>query len=151
MSAIDQLLQDHRDLLALGDQLNALLGIVKPATAELARARWQISSLVGRHLAAQDEVMRTLVRVGLKPNEQLIFDQYFADLVDLRLSFAEHNCEWTLDSIHVDWTGYRIAARAQIRGLRNRIAWEEQFLFPVLRHLETVLNDAARVDQRSAA
>jgi hypothetical protein len=136
LATLDLLFQQHRDLLALGKEFGALLDGSPAIAAELARVRWQISSLVGRHLVAQDELMRTLGRTGLKPNEQAIFDQYFTELLEMRLSFAKHNCEWTLDAVQHDWAAYRSAARCMITGLSDRIAWEERYLFPVLQTLE---------------
>jgi hypothetical protein len=144
------LLQQHRDLLMLGKELDALLNGHAPVGPALARVRWQISSLVGRHLVTQDEVMRSLARLGLKPREQEIFDRYFADLLDVRLSFANHNCEWTLDALQADWSGYCAAAREQISGLGRRIHWEEETLFPVLRSLEAS-TIALASEARSAA
>jgi hypothetical protein len=151
MATLDLLLQQHRDLLTLGKELGAFLDSEAPVLSELARVRWQISSLVGRHLAAQDEVMRSLARLGLKPRERAIFDQYFADLLDMRLAFANHNCAWTLEAVQADWRGYGVAVREQIVGLSNRIDWEEQVLFPVLRALEANAIALASGDARSAA
>ena len=146
MATLDLLFQQHRDLLALGKELGALLDGSTAVAAELARVRWQISSLVGRHLVDQDELMRTLARNGLNPDEQAIFDQYFAGLPDMRLSFAKHNCEWTPDAVQQDWAGYGGAAQSMITGLTDRIAWEERYLFPILQTLEA--NSAALTGDR---
>ncbi len=138
---IEELLQQHRELLDLASELEHLTNDNEPAVPLIAQLRWQLSSLVGKHLAAQDEAMRLLARHGLKSNEQAIFDAYFADLVDLRLSFADHNARWTLTAVRGDWLTYGLAAREQTASLGKRIVWEEQFLFPLLRRLAAIQSE----------
>ena len=133
---VNHLLEEHRQLLKLADELLALAGQPQmPDIDRLARIRWQLARQFGNHIAAEDTTIRRPIGIGIGigigSTANDIIRTYDSGLMDLRHVLADHNARWPIAAIRSDWAGYGNALRTTIAILRKRMAWEEKVAYPL--------------------
>jgi len=76
--------------------------------------------------------VQQLRRRPLTPEANQALREHGRAIVALFLRYSDHIKQWTPAQIDADWVGYRTAVLALQDGLRERMAWEEKHLHPLL-------------------
>lgn len=143
--SIDDLYAEHREMLVLADALIAIIdGPEPPGGPELAQIRWKFASLIERHLKAEMPLINLPLRRVPDPQLHAELDEYDHDLTLLRAAFIQHNVRWNPAAVAAGWREYRTAAHTQIAALRQRMAWEEDRIYPRAAALNNAAPDVTR-------
>ncbi|KQT31310.1 hypothetical protein ASG29_15230 [Sphingomonas sp. Leaf412] len=126
-STLDRHRADHDRVRAILTGLEAyLLAAAPPVDAGFSRLRWSLARELSVHLAFE----RTAYpKITSQPRGPALYNGLDRTLdADL----GEHMTKWTLARIHAEWIAYRVSARLLSRRLRQRMAYEESVLFPMM-------------------
>ena len=126
-STLDRLHADHDRVRGILTGLEAyLLAATAPRDADFSRLRWSLARELSTHLAFE---RAAYPKITVQPRGPALYNGLDRTLdADL----AEHMTYWTLARIHAEWIAYRVSARLLSRRLRQRMAYEENVLFPML-------------------
>lgn len=98
----------------------------------LAQKRIAFSQLFRDHMAREDALTRSLPRATLPPEQEQVVRTHSRGVVALFLRYSDHVKHWNPAQIAADWSTYRLAVLALQDELRERMAWEESHLHPLL-------------------
>jgi hypothetical protein len=132
---LQDLYEDHREILRLGEKLIEIAAFDPPRMPQLVAARREIAQAVARHLA--NEARLALMPLGASgdPYDRALARRYTSDLLSMRQSSSAHMGHWTMDAIAADPREYRLAVRAQLRMTAARRQWEETEFLPAAERL----------------
>ncbi len=99
---------------------------------DIARRRIAFAQAFREHMGREDAVVQQLRRRPLTPEANQALREHGRAIVALFLRYSDHIKQWTPAQIDGDWSGYRTAVLALQDGLRERMAWEEKHLHPLL-------------------
>ncbi|MFD1105687.1 hypothetical protein [Sphingobium olei] len=130
---ITELTQGHADLRVLMlDFARAMEGASPDDMPTLAQKRIAFSQLFRDHMAREEAMTSALPRADLPPEQEQVVRDHHRGIVALFLRYSEHVKCWTPAQIATDWPTYRKAVLALQDELRERMAWEEAHLHPLL-------------------
>lgn len=134
MHTIERLIEDHR---ALDDMAREIIEMVQPAeprAIEVFNRLRTLSACLDEHLASEagflyaDHFQGTTGRLD---EEVAAFDRAFADLKEEWTLYLQ---EWTPENIAIDWRNFAHATQWIMGRLRERIAQENDILYPLALH-----------------
>lgn len=99
---------------------------------DVARRRIAFSQGFREHMAREDAMVQTLRKRPLLPEASQALREHGRAIVALFLRYSDHIKIWTPAQIEADWAGYLAAVLELQEGLRDRMAWEERHLHPLL-------------------
>ena len=131
MDRFDVLYEDHRALLRLGRALaETTRNYVGSDQAALVQNRCDLSKRVTAHLVREAGMVLAPLRESQEPAHQALARQYSEGLLTMRSESTAHHARWSLPAALDDMAGYHASVRRLVRGLAERIAWEESEVFP---------------------
>ncbi|WP_236616839.1 hypothetical protein [Sphingobium lactosutens] len=99
---------------------------------EVTQRRIAFSQAFREHMAREDRMVQQLRKGLLSPEAAQVLREHGRAIVALFLRYSDHIKIWTPAQIEADWVGYRTAVLGLQDGLRERMAWEEQHLHPLM-------------------
>ena len=131
------LFDDHRAIVALSEELLALVRRTPRATVEeVTQARARLGTRAAQHLRDEDAlIVRPLLASG-RIDEIPGAMEVIAAIRESRAHYSNHVGRWTLAAVQADWDGYGEALVGMIDYLRRVLLREERELYwPALRLL----------------
>lgn len=129
---LDRLLRDHVIMREKAETLMRLLeSETMPDSAVLADARWQLGSLIMKHLAFEDRHLYAKLLRDERPHVRETGRKFQSELASLFTTYAEHTQFWTPARIARDWDGFRTVSRRLNLAFSARIEREEAELYPL--------------------
>jgi hypothetical protein len=145
MHDIERLIQEHKAMDELAQDLLALVERPEPRVEEAFSLVRRLSACLDEHLAAEQGFLyanHLAAALGRLDEEVVAFERAFADLKE---EWALYLLEWTPENIGIDWRNFAHATGWVIRRLRERIAQENDILYPLaLQQCRIRLRPAAR-------
>lgn len=144
MQNIQRLIEEHRQIddLALG--LVEIVQSPQPAPMEAFSTLRKLSACLDEHAASEEGFLYSdhmTVNAGQLEKEIEAFERAFQDLTE---EWSIYVREWTPDNIEIDWHNFSHATQWVMERLRERIALENEILYPLaLRHGRIKLRDSA--------
>ncbi|ATY32667.1 hypothetical protein [Sphingomonas psychrotolerans] len=127
---LQDLYEDHRQILRLGEKLIEVAAFDPPHMPQLVAARREIAQAMARHLANEARLALMPLGASSDPYDRALARRYTSDLLSMRQSSSAHMGHWTMDAIAADPREYRLAVRAQLRMMAARRQWEETEFLP---------------------
>ena len=149
---ISRLLDDHQKLRAAGMKMDLLLSSETCCDLnQLAALRWEVASLILRHLPIEDRVL--FHRLEGHPSTSVVSRAaaYRSELDALYGRFRSHTEAWTREAIALDWDTYRRASATLISDLLDRMEREETELYPRLADVRETEQQRRPTDRNWAA
>jgi hypothetical protein len=140
---IEELCAEHRALEAHAAQLLAIVSAAVPDAAAVAAMRWRMAQALRDHCLREDRLVYDRL---LSSGDAVATDiawRYREEHGMLGPAFANYMAVWPVGRITAEWERFGAETRILMADLAERIAREEQMLYP---HVERVV---AR--QRAAA
>lgn len=131
MHDIERLILEHKAMDGLAEYLLALVESSGPRAEEAFSLIRRLSACLDEHLAAEQSFLYAnhfAAVPGRLDEEVTAFERTFADLKE---EWALYLHEWTPDNISIDWRNFAHATQWIIRRLRERIAQENDILYPL--------------------
>lgn len=129
---LETLREEHERLLALADQLKAMMAEASlPDADRFSRLRWSFTSQLMRHVMAEDRLIYGPLRQDGQPVHPTLVN-VDAPLLRLRDDLEAHNREWAIARAFAHWEDYCAALRVLLDRMVARIAQEEEVFFPLL-------------------
>jgi hypothetical protein len=134
MMAIDRhkLTEQHTALEESAARLTAAVGSEVPDMEELARAKWQLGYRLAVHLAHEDRHVYPELKAHANPRIAKLAGLYEREMGDLDQRFRGYLAGWAPDRIVAEWPTYVRETRVILSLLAQRVAREEQELYPLL-------------------
>jgi hypothetical protein len=108
-----------------------LLGATPPNRRALAAVRLRLSRLGNAHLKlAMTQIYPVLDRGS--DMQRAACREFKALMLDLHAQLGKHIGRWHNDEAIADWEGYRLAVRPMLIGVRQRIAFENRVIAPLI-------------------
>ena len=124
---------DHDGLRRMMQDFALMMRSARPEDMlEVTRRRIAFSQAFREHMAREDRMVQQLRKGPLSPEAGQALRGHGRAIVALFLRYSDHIKIWTPAQIETDWAGYRTAVLGLQDGLRERMAWEEQHLHPLL-------------------
>ena len=137
MSSLEQLRQEHADLVRIVGELKGMINCdVPPASVELFNVRRNLSGVLIAHLKAEDWVLYPPLLTSDDREIAATAKQFVDEMGGLAQAYSVFNERWDALSIESDWEGYRQAADRIIEALTNRIVRENRDLYPLLENVQ---------------
>ena len=125
--------QDHDALRAMmHDFAHVLRTRGSDALPDIARRRISFSQLFRQHMGREDARALDLRNGRQAAQADPVLREHGRAIRILFLRYSDHIKQWTPAQIDADCAGYRTAVLALQDGLRERMAWEEKHLHPLL-------------------
>ncbi len=131
MHDIERLIQEHRAMDELAQDLLELMESPEPRAEEAFSLVRRLSACLDEHLAAEQGFLYAdhfAAVPGRLDGEVAAFERAFADLKE---EWALYLLEWMPENIGVDWRNFSHATGWIIGRLRERIAQEDDILYPL--------------------
>lgn len=129
MLLVDELLQEHSELLGLAQEFEKVVLGHEPAPLQVSQLRWQMTRILCDHLAKEDRIFYP----GLTacPNRKVAETarRFSAEMGGLSDSYRNYMTDWPIERIRDDWSGFQVESKQILAALRNRIQREENELF----------------------
>jgi hypothetical protein len=135
MMTLQDLYEEHRELLRIGEKLIEIASFDPPRMLELVAARREMAQAVSRHLGNEARLALMPLSASTDPYERALARRYTSDLLSMRQSGIAHMGQWTMEAITADPREYRLAVRAQLRMMAVRRTWEETEFLPAAERL----------------
>ena len=137
MADLDQLLEEHREILRVVERLRFLIGQPKPAPQlHLFALRHELSSTLIGHLKREDWVLYPRLLASTDPQVASIALAFSEKMGGLGVAYTQHCKQWDASAIHSDWAGYCGASGVLLDALVKRITRENRELYPLLRRVD---------------
>lgn len=131
MHTIERLIEEHKQLDDMARELMELSRSAEPRPLDAFTLLWKLSACLDEHLAGEAGFIYT-DHLKVQPDrmdiEVAAFEAAFQDLVE---EWSLYLKEWTLDNITIDWRNFDHATQWIIGRLRERIAQENDILYPL--------------------
>jgi hypothetical protein len=125
------LYEDHRALLRLGRALaETTRSYVRSDQATLLQNRCDLAKRVTAHLIREAAMVLAPLRQSPEPAHRALARQYCEGLLAMRSESTAHHAIWSFPAALEDMAGDHVSVRKLVDGLADRIAWEEDELFP---------------------
>lgn len=134
MHDIERLIEEHREMDQMAQDLLALVASSSPQSIEAYALLRRLSACLDEHLAGETGFLYAdhfAADPGRLDEEIATFERAFADLKE---EWALYLHEWTPDNIGIDWRNFAHSTRWIIGRLRERIAQENDILYPLALH-----------------
>lgn len=140
-SSIEQLLEEHRTLKAMGERLRQVVAAYEPDAATVATLRWQLCRVLVDHCIAEDRAIYELLITSGDPEAVLLTLDLRDEVGCIDRDFRSYVADWPIDRIIREWDVFRAHTNALLERLTCRIAREEREVFPKV----------SRISRRKAA
>lgn len=110
--------------------------------AALVQNRCDLAKRVAAHLVREAVMVLAPLRESREPADQALAREYCEGLLAMRSESTAHHARWSLAAALDDISGYHASVRKLVRGLADRIAWEEAEVFPAAATLPDGLAEA---------
>lgn len=141
---IDDLYEQHRELIALGDEIIAAASVHPPVMADLIAARRAFAQAASRHMADEARIALRPLAASPDAGDRALARRYTDEMLVMRQGSSEHYACWTAEAIAADPREYRMQVRQLVKVLAARRLWEEtEFLPAVARLLANPLRKAS--------
>jgi hypothetical protein len=134
MDDINRLIEEHQAMDDMARELIELARHSEPQPLEAFNAMRRLSACLDEHLAGEAGFLyrdHLAARPDRLEEEVRRFEADFADLTE---EWTLYLREWTLDNIAIDWCNYAHATLWIMGRLRERIAQENDILYPLALH-----------------
>lgn len=122
-ATITRLKAEHDRLRELADRLDRFLdGETAPKDADFTQLGWMLVQELSLHLASE--------RAALQRHKENDVAQTFG----LDEAFVRHVATWGNASVVAGWSRYVTETRMLLKGLRDRMAFEEATVFPAVKY-----------------
>ena len=133
MGGAETLSDEHREIRALLDRLNAYLaGSDSPDPVPFLHFRRDFGRAVTLYLKKADWTLYPRLRASNRPELRAAAMRLCDEIGSLEEAFGAYARRWTSARIEQDWAGYRGETMAVIRQLDRRMLLEERELCPLL-------------------
>ncbi len=137
MADLDQLREEHREILRVVERLRFLIGQSKPAPQlHLFALRHELSSTLIGHLKREDWVLYPRLLASTDPRIASVALAFSDEMGGLGAAYTQHCKQWDANAIHSDWAGYCRASGVLLDALVKRITRENRELYPLLRRVD---------------
>ena len=134
MHNIEQLIEDHKILDTMAADLNSLVRGPHPCAESAYAMLRRLSACMDEHLSAEHGFLYDAhfrAAPGRLQSEVETFEREFRDLDE---EWSLYLNEWTLENIEVDWRNFAHATLWVMGRFRDRIAQENDILYPLALH-----------------
>lgn len=128
---IEELARQHRDLGNIAAEL--LHAVSAPEPRPVAAVRWRLARALLAHLALEDSYLYPALIGSNKSSISGLAASYRREMGDLAPMFRKYLAEWTELRIAKEWSLFAEETRQIISALSQRIAREDQKLYPAAR------------------
>jgi len=113
-------------------ELTEVLDLPEPNRARLTSVRLKIATL---RLARGPLVGKIAACLDGKTNstEAELLRRLRTEHDEMLRKAATHTSQWSLDAVDRDWAGYRAATRKLLRCWREKMNWEQEVIYPLLK------------------
>lgn len=113
-------------------ELTDVLDLPEPNRARLTSVRLKIATL---RLARGPLVGKIAACLDGKTNssEAELLRRLRAEHDEMLRNAAAHTSKWNLEAIDLDWAGYRAATRQLLRCWTEKMNWEQEAIYPLLK------------------
>ncbi|MEZ5654309.1 MAG: hemerythrin domain-containing protein [Sphingobium sp.] len=134
MHDIQQLIAEHEKMDELAEELLTLVQSPDPWAGDAFALVRRLSACLDEHLAAENGILYAdhyRAMPGRLESEVVAFERTFQDLSE---EWSLYLREWTIDNIVADWRNFSHATQWLMTRLRERIAQENEILYPLALH-----------------
>lgn len=133
MEGAETLSDEHREIRALLDRLNAYLASSDaPDPVPFLHFRRDFGRAVTLYLKKADWIVYPRLKASGRPDLKAAALRLCAEIGALEEAFGAYARRWMSSRIAADWAGYRNETMAMIRRLDRRLLLEERELCPLL-------------------
>jgi hemerythrin-like domain-containing protein len=137
MADLDQLFEEHREILRVVERLRYLIGQPKRAPQlHLFALRHELSSTLIGHLKREDWVLYPRLLASADPQIASVALTFSDEMGGLGAAYTQHCRKWDANAIASDWAGYCLASGVLLDALVKRITRENRELYPLLRKVD---------------
>ncbi|KQM97792.1 hypothetical protein ASE85_12935 [Sphingobium sp. Leaf26] len=127
-----QLTDEHEELAVIALELRRLMGKQEPDIEAVTRERWRLGYRLAIHLAREDKHVYPELKRHTDARIATLATAYEAEMGSLDQQYRDYMARWNSGGITTHWQGFCTETLAIIDALENRIAREEQELYPML-------------------
>lgn len=122
----------HDELRRCLAELTDVLDLPEPNRARLTSVRLKIATL---RLARGPLVGKIAACLDGKPNssETELLRRLRTEHDEMLRKAAAHTSKWSLEAVDLDWAGYRVATRQLLRCWIDKMNWEQEVIYPLLK------------------
>ena len=132
---LQDLYEQHRDVMRLGAELVELTLIDPVPMSELMAVRRALSQAMSHHLLLEARIALTPMTASGDPADRALARRYTSDLLLMRQASSPHMAYWTPLAIAADPREYRLATRTLLKMVAARRDWEESEFLPAAERL----------------
>jgi hypothetical protein len=133
---ISELCEEHRALEAQAEQLLRIVSAPVPDAAAVAAMRWAMVQALLDHCAREDRLVYDRLLTSGDAIATQVAWRYRQEHGTLGPAFANYVAAWPVGRISREWAKFGVETREIVASLAERIAREEQALYP---HAERIL------------
>ena len=127
-----QLSDDHTELGAIARKLREQVEKREPEFEAMTRERWRLGYRLAIHLATEDKHVYPALKQHADPKIAALATAYESEMGGLDQRYRDYLAKWNAVEILAHWEDFCAETLTILEALDNRIAREEQELYPML-------------------